>query len=231
MKTRLKATLLAALAVGLLVPAVAGAAMIGVYRNGLDTLAQRSQLIKLSGEDCARGGIPGGLRIVVGKRTDACALRTPVVGRDLEIVAEQRLLSGTPKKLQHKAFIGVELRAGDDAKYQLRVFPRQRKVQLLKVTPDRTRYLAIAKGAQAVGGVNELNAVRLRATNVTEGPEKGQTTLIGLIGNEAAVEATDRAGGELKGRSSAVVVGVPGNNGNGVVAKVERIIVRVPSPF
>lgn len=231
MKTRTKATFLAVLAVGLLVPTLAGAAMIGIYRNGLDTLAQRSQLIKLSGSECARSGIPGGLRIIVGKRTDACALRTPVVGRDLEIVTEQRLLSGTPKKLQHKAFLGVELRAGGDGKYQLRVFPRQRKVQLLKVTPDRTRYVAIAKGVETVGGINKMNSIRLRATNVTEGPDKGQTTLIGLIGNEAVVEATDRAGGELKGRASAVVVGVAGNNGNGVVAKVERIVIRVPSPF
>lgn len=231
MKMRLKATFLAALAVGLLVPALAGAALIGIYRNGLDSLAQRSQLIKISGDDCGRRGVPGGLRIAVGKRTDACALRTPVVGRDLEIVTEQRLLSGTPKKLQHKAFLGVELRAGDSGRYQLRVFPRQRKVQLLKVTPERTRYLAIAKGVEAVGGVNKLNSIRLRATNVTEGPDKGQTTLIGLLGNEAVVEATDRAGGELKGRFSAVVVGVPGNNGNGVVGKVERVVIRVPSPF
>lgn len=225
------ATLGVAAVAVLLAASAASAAMIGIYRNGLDTLSQRSQLVKLTGRNCARGGVEGGLRILVGKRTDACALRTPVVGRDLEIVTEQRLLAGTPRKLSHKAYLGALLRAGGGARYELRVFPRQRKVQLLKVTPERTRYLAIAKGVEGVQGVNELNAVRLRATNVTSGEEKGQTRLAGLLGNELVVEATDRAGGELKGRAAALLVGATVNNARGVVAKVERVVVRVPSPF
>jgi len=229
--TRFKVTLLAALAVGLLACSSASAAMVGIYRNNLETLSQRSQLVKLTGRNCARGGVEGGLRILVGKRTDACALRTPVVGRDLEIATEQRLLGGTPKKLSHKAYLGAVLRSGGGARYELRVFPRQRKVQLLKITPERTKYLAIAKGVKGVLGVGQMNAVRLRATNVREGEEKGQTKLAGLLGSELVVEATDRAGGELKGRAAAVAVGALGNNSKGVVAKVERIIVRVPSPF
>jgi hypothetical protein len=231
MKTRFAATLLAALVVGLLACSTAAAAMIGIYRNDLETLSQRSQLVKLSGRACGRGGVEGGLRVLIGKRTDACALRTPVVGRDLEIATEQRLLSGTPKSLQRKAYLGVELRAGGGAKYQLRVFPRQRKVQLLKVTGERTRYLAIAKNVDAVEGVNELNAVRLRATNVISGPEKGKAELVGLLGRGKVVEASDPAAGELEGRSSAVVVGATANNANGVVAKIESIVVRIPSPF
>lgn len=231
MKMRTTATLLAALAVGLLACATASAAMIGIYRNGLETLSQRSQLVKLSGRNCARGGVEGGMRILVGKKTGACALRTPVEGRDLEIATEQRLLAGTPKALQHKAYLGVELRAGGGAKYQLRVFPKQRKVQLLKVTPERTRYLAIEKNVEAVTGVNRMNAVRLRATNYTSGPEKGKTQLLALLGNTPVAEHLDPAGGELKGRSSAVIVGGTANDSNGVVAKVENVIVRIPSPY
>lgn len=231
MKLRTKAVLLTAFAVSLLACSSASAAVIGIYRNNLETLDQRSDLIKISGQACARGGVEGGLRILVGKRTEACALRTPVVGRDLEIVADERLLAGTPKKLQHKAYVGVELRAGGGAKYQYRVFPRQRKVQLLKVTPERTRYLGVEKDVSFVKGVNELNTVRLRATNITSGPEKGRTQLIGLLGNNKILEAVDPAGGELEGRASAVVVGGLAKNATGVVAKIEKIILRVPSPF
>ena len=97
--------------------------------------AQRAQLIKLAGASCTRGGSDGALRIAVGKATDACSYRTPVLGRDLEIAATERLLSGTPTALQRKAYLGLELRAGAGAKYQLLVFPLQRKVQLVKVTP------------------------------------------------------------------------------------------------
>jgi hypothetical protein len=231
MKTRTKAILLAALAISLFACSSASAAVIGIYRNNLETLAQRSQLVKISGQACARGGVEGGLRVLVGKQTEACAFRTPVVGRDLEIVSEQRLLSGTPKNLQQKAYLGVELRAGGGAKYQYRVFPRQRKVQLLKLTPERTKYLAIEKQVEFVKGVNQLNALRLRATNVTSGAEKGQTKLVGLLGNNPVLEATDPAGGELQGRASAVVIGATARNAKGVTALVEKIVLRVPSPF
>lgn len=233
MTTRHRAIAVAALALSLVflaLPALAGAQMIGIYRNGLESLAQRGQLIKLSGRNCARAGAEGVLRITVGKQTEACALRTPVVGRDLEIVATERLLSGTPKALQRKAYLGLELRAGGGARYELRVFPLQRKVQLIKVTAERTKFLAIVKNETAVKGANMANALRLRATNVTEGPEKGQVVLRAFLGSKRVAEATDTAGGELQGRASAVTVGAP-NNAEGLIASIDDVVVRVPSPF
>ncbi|HEU4462641.1 MAG TPA: hypothetical protein VFR75_08610, partial [Solirubrobacterales bacterium] len=91
MKGRFSAAFLAALAVGMLACAVAGAAMIGIYRNSMETLAQRSQLVKLSGANCARAGANGAMRITLGKKTASCSFRTPVLGRDLEIAATERL--------------------------------------------------------------------------------------------------------------------------------------------
>src|SRR5215203_3274699 len=167
MRLRFPAALAAALLAGLLVCAGAGAAMIGIYRNSLDTLSQRSQLIKLSSRNCARAGTDGAMRITLGEKTASCSFRTPVLGRDLEIAATERLLSGTPTELQRKAFLGVELRAGAGAKYQLLVFPRQRKAQLIKVSAGGARYLAIAKNEAAIKGINEANVLRLRATNVS----------------------------------------------------------------
>jgi hypothetical protein len=230
MKGRFSAAFLAALAVGALSCAVAGAAMIGIYRNSMETLAQRSQLVKLSGANCARAGASGAMRITLGKKTAACSFRTPVLGRDLEIAATERLLSGTPENLQRKAFLGLELRAGDGAKYQLLVFPRQKKAQLVKVTGEGSKYLAIAKNEKAVMGVNEANVLRLRAVNVASGPEKGQAQLFAYVGDKLVGEATDAGAGELTGRNSAVIVGTI-KNGNGVVASVDDVVVRVPSPF
>ena len=230
MKGRFSAAFLAALAVGLLACAVAGAAMIGIYRNSMETLAQRSQLVKLSGANCARAGASGAMRITLGKKTAACSFRTPVLGRDLEIAATERLLSGTPENLQRKAFLGVELRAGAGAKYQLLVFPRQKKAQLVKVTAEGSKYLAIAKNEKAVMGVNEANVLRLRAVNITSGPEKGQAQLFAYLGSKLVGEATDAGAGELTGRNSAVIVGTI-KNGNSIVASVDDVVVRVPSPF
>src|SRR5690348_11753679 len=183
MKGRFPAVLLAVLATGLLASALAGATMIGVYRNGMESLAQRKQLVKLSGANCARAGANGAMRVTLGKKTAACSFRTPVLGRDLEIAATERLLSGTPENLQRKAFLGLELRAGAGSKYQLLVFPLQKKAQLVKVTGGGTKYLAIAKNQKAVMGINEANVLRLRATNITSGAEKGQAQLFAYIGN------------------------------------------------
>jgi hypothetical protein len=230
MKLRVPSAFLAALAASLLVCAVAGAAMIGIYRNGMESLAQRSQLVKLSGKSCARAGAGGAMRITIGKATSSCSYRTPVLGRDLEIAATERLLSGTPTALQRKAYLGLMLRAGGGAKYALLVFPRQKKAQLIKVTSEGTKYLAIAKNEKAVVGVNEANKLRLRAVNVTSGPEKGQARLFAYVGNKLVGEASDAGAGDLTGRASAVVVGTI-KNGNGIVASVDDVVVRVPSPF
>ena len=170
MKTRFGAISAAACIASLLVVASAGAAMVGIYRNGMETTAQRAQLVKLAGASCARGGSDGALRVTVGKRTDACSFRTPVLGRDLEIAATERLLSGTPKRRCRKAYLALELRAGGGAKYQLLVFPLQRKVQLVKVTDAGTEFLAIEKDVKNVMGVNKANALRLRAVNAAAGP-------------------------------------------------------------
>src|SRR5215470_2351975 len=121
MKRSFAATFLTALVVGLLACALAGASMIGIYRNSMASLAQRKQMVKLSGRSCDRAGVGGAMRVVIGKKTSACSYRTPVLGRDLEIAATERLLSGTPTSLQRKAFLGLELRAGGGAKYALLV--------------------------------------------------------------------------------------------------------------
>lgn len=230
MRLRFPAALLAALAVGLLACALAGASMIGIYRNGMASLSQRSQLVKLSGHSCARAGVAGAMRITIGKATGSCSYRTPVLGRDLEVAATERLLSSTPTNLQRKAFLGLVLRAGGGARYELLVFPRQRKAQLVKVTKDGSKYLAIAKNSKAVLGVDEANKLRLRALNITSGPEKGQAQLFAYVGGTLVGEATDAGAGELSGRASGVTVGTV-KNGNGIVASVDDVVVRVPSPF
>jgi hypothetical protein len=230
MRTRIQAVSLLAGAAALLVSASAGAAMIGIYRNGMETTAQRAQLVKLAGGSCTRGGAGGALRIAVGKATDSCSYRTPVLGRDLEISATERLLSGTSPALQHKAYLGLQLRAGAGAKYQLLAFPLQQKVQLVKVTAAGTEFLAIEKEVEGLAGLNKANSLRLRALNVTSGPERGSANLSAYVGGKLVAEASDAAAGELTGAASGVSVGAS-KNANGVVASVDDVVVRVPSPY
>jgi len=230
MKTRSIAASFTVVLAALALAAVAGAAMIGIYRNGMETTAQRAQLIKLAGANCARGGSEGALRIAIGKGTDACSYRTPVLGRNLEISATERLLSGTPTALQRKAYLGLELRAGGGAKYQLLAFPLQRKVQLVRATATGTEYLAIAKNVKELMGINKANALRLRAVNVGAGAERGLANLSGYVGGTLVVEATDERAGELTGQASAVAIGAI-KGANGVVGSIDDVVVRVPVDF
>jgi len=230
MKLRSSATFLAVLGLLLLVAASAGAAMVGIYRNDMSSTARRAELLKLSGGSCTRGGSAETMRVTLGKRTTECSYRTPVLGRDLEIAATERLLSATPPAAQQKAYLGLELRAGGGAKYQMLVFPLQRKVQLIKIVGGGAEYLAIDREEKAVLGLNKANALRLRAVNVTSGPERGQSHLFAYLGGTLVAEATDATASELSGRASAVTIGAT-KDGNGVVGSVDDVVIRVPSPF
>ncbi len=227
---RIAAVAIAALA-ALVLAASAGAALIGVYRNGMESEAQRAQIVKLAGERCGRGGSDHAVRIVVGKGTKECTYRTPVLGRDLEVAAIGRLLSNTPQPVQRKAFLAVDLRTGGaGAGYQLAVFPLQGKAQLRKVLSDgRIEYLHIEKGIRTKA-LNRANELRLRAFNMTSGPEKGSCHILAYVGAQLVADVTDAAAGELEGRASGFSLGAVGN-AKGASGSFDDVVVRVPSPF
>ncbi len=227
-----KAAVLAVLAGALGATTAAMAAPVGVYQNAMGNDAQREQLKKLNGESCSRGGSEDALRITLGKRTSECSYRTPVIGRDLEIAATARLLSGTPKALRKKAFVAVDLRAGEQgAHYQLAVYPLQRKAQLRRTLPDGSiRYLEIAKGVDAIKGINEPNELRLRAFNVTSGPDKGSCHLLAFVGRELVADVTEDGAGELQGRASSISLGAA-KSAKGLIGSFDDVVVRVPNPF
>lgn len=233
MRLRLTATTLAALAATLVLAASAGAAtLVGLYRNTMETEAQRKQAVKLLGERCGAGGSQTAFRIFVGKATKRCAYRTPVVGRDLEIAAVGRLLAQTPKPVQHKAYLALDLRAGDDGSgYELAVFPLQRKAQLLKVHGDGSvEYLHVEHGIEGVEGTERAIQLRLRAFNVTSGAEKGDCKVLAWVGKTLVGEVTDSASGELQGRASGFSLGAVGN-AKGAVGSFDDVVVRAPSPY
>lgn len=231
MRSRLTAAGIAVLATASILVVSASAAVIGIYRNNMESNGLRGQIVKLSGERCGRGGSNHAFRITVGKGTKECSYRTPVVGRDLEVGAIGRLLEGTPKPVQQKAFLAVNLRAGSaGARYQLAVFPLQHKAQLRRITSDgQIEYLRIARGLKT-NGLNRANELRLRAFNLTGGPEKGSCRILAFVGAQLVADITDPAAGELQGRSSGFSLGAIGN-AKGALGSFDDVVVRVPSPY
>lgn len=232
MAARTATALAVASAAVALLASSAGAALIGLYRNDMESDGKRGQIGKLSGERCGRGGSKHAFRVTIGKATSECAYRTPVVGRDLEIAATERLFSVTPKAVKRKAYLALNLRTGEQgAGYQLAVFPLQRKAQLRKVSSDgQVQYLHVERALTSVRGTDEPNELRLRAFNVTSGPDKGKCRVVAFVGGRQVADVIDPAAGELQGRGSGFSVGAVGN-AKGLMGSVDDVVVRVPSPF
>ena len=231
MRARITAALFAVILAALLIASGATASLVGIYRNGMQTSADRAQMVKLTGRNCTRAGVKQELVITIGKHTSQCAFRTPVVGRELEVSASEDLLSSTPKALQRQVYLGLILRTGGGGGYQLAVYPGQRKVQLRKNLPGgKVKYLAITRDQSSVAGINRPNALSLQAIDISSGPERGQCRLFAFAGGKQVAEATDSSAGELQGVASGVAFG-SGGNATGASASVDNVVVRVPSPF
>jgi hypothetical protein len=229
MKAKLIIAAVLASAFGLFAAGAASGAFVAIYRNAMETTAQRSEITKLGGKGCTRGGGQTSLKVTVGKLTEECAYKTPVVGSDLEIAVTGRILTGTPTAVAAKAFLGLQLRAGGGGKLELRVFPGQKKVQLAKITEAGIHYLAIKKNVIAVNEPTMANVLRLRVVGAS-GEEAGTCKIGGYLGGEQVIEASDEECGELSGEATAVSAGAP-NNGSGLIAGFEAIVVRTPVRF
>jgi hypothetical protein len=229
MKTKLILATVLASALGLLAVGSASGAFVAIYRNALETTAQRSEILKVGGQSCARGGGQTSLKITVGKLTEECVYRTPVIGSDLEIAATGRIVSGTPAAVAKKAFLGMQLRVGGGGKLELRVFPAQKKVQIARITEEGIHYLAIKKNVKAVQPPEKANVLRLRVISGAK-EEAGTCKIGGFLGGEQVIEATDETCGEMTGEMTALAAGAP-NNGSGLIAGFEAIVVRTPVRF
>jgi len=230
MRARAAAALACLLGV-LALAGTAGAGVIGVYRNNMESAGLQAQIVKFAGERCKSGGSAHAFRIFVGKATKECAYRTPVIGRDLEIAATGRLLQGTPKPVQRRAFLALNLRVGSaGARYQLVLFPLQRKAQLRRYTGEgQVKYVRVARSIHTQG-INRANIMRLRAFNVTAGPEKGTCRVQAWVGKQLVADFSDPAAGELQGRTAGFSLGAVGN-AKGTLGSFDDIVVRVPSPY
>ena len=228
MKAKLAIATVSVLVVGLLVTGAASGAFVAIYRNALETTAQRSEVLKLSGKACSRGGGKTTLNITVGKLTEECAYKTPVVGQDLEIAATGSINPVTPPAVAKKAFLALQLRAGGGGKLELRVFPGQKKAQIARITEEGIKFLAVKKNIVSLQAAKAV-VLRLRAISGA-GELAGTCKIGGYLAGELVVEAEDPACGELKGESTALAAGAT-NNGVGVVAGFAAIVVRTPVRF
>ena len=227
--TILFAAILAALCVAGTASAVKGFA---VYGNDMATAEKRAQIRSVSGRACQRGGSPQALKVEIGKRTRECIYRTPVIGRDVEMIATSRLLSGTPRELRRRVFLSVSVRSGEGlGRYQLVVFPLQRKYQLRKYVPGQeVRYLAVGKRISAIKGTNKANNLRLRAFNLLDTRDKDDCRLLVSVNGDRLAVVIDKRSGSLQGREVSFSIGSR-RSARGSVGSFDNVKVKIPRPF
>jgi hypothetical protein len=83
---------------------------------------------------------------------------------------------------------------------------------------------------KAIMGIDKANKLRLRAFNISSGPEKGDCRILGYVGRQLVADFTDHAAGDLQGRASGFAVGAT-KNAKGAAASFDDVVVRVPNPF
>lgn len=217
-------------ALGILFLAITGVstASIQIYSNALDSVGTRAQMANQAGEECKRGGSKRALRVTLGSGTKACSFRPPVVGRDLDIAVTGRLLGGTPAKLRGRSYLEAGLRAGEGGVLAARVFPVQKKLQLIQFNPDgSTRYLKIVKKEQAIRDVNQANRIYLRAFN--QGKPGVCRVVVRVNGKRLVVEEVDRCA-TVTGRDPVIGAGAT-RGGKGLIASFTKLRIGVPDPF
>lgn len=206
-------------------------AAIALYFNDMSSGGRRAQIVKIFGRNCERGGSSTALRIKVGKATEECAYRTPVIGRDLQIDGTARLLSGTPRRVQRRGFLALSLRAGGGGRYTFAVFPLQQKYQIYKDVPgEETDFLAIGKQISRIGAINKANKMRLQVFNILRTKNPADVRVVAYVNGKRMAVVVDKNSGPVRGRFTGFSVGAPGA-ANGAIASFDDVVVRIPNPF
>ena len=154
-----------------------------------------------------------------------------MLGRDLEIAATERLLSGTPKPLRKKAFLGARPARRRGAHYQLAVYPLQRKAQLRKTSPAARSNTWDRQERRKRQGAQRSQRAAAAGLQRHQRPRKGRLPASSpTSAHELVAEVTDKAAGELQGRASRLAVGAAKNaKGSSPASTTSSSASRTPS--
>lgn len=193
-----------------------------VYENNVSKKKFFKQIDKLQGGGKCKLSWKGekslGLRVNKGNRD--CLFTTPVEGDSKEpdhtIQAVGKVLKKTDKKVRKNIYVGLASRANRKSGYEIRVFPKGRRFQLLK----NGAVLAEGKN-KAINALDKRNQLRL----TTEG-----NTITAKANGKRLAKITDRAAEEVVGRKPALAFGSEARANKDGFGVIDRIKIFVPSP-
>jgi hypothetical protein len=219
---RLRALIATALLVALGAAAAASAGGITVWKTSFKTRAEVREVRALSGpkKKCQKSWKD---KTALGVSTKGgpveCTMSTPVQGDSAQPNHIVRVLAkmnkATDKKVSKTFYLGVVVRADKNAGYELRIFPKQRKYQLLKSGE------VLQQGKDnAVAGGTKKNRLQIEA--------KG-STISGTVNGKAVANFRDDNADQVTGRQTGLSYGNRGRSKKGAgVGFFDQLKVQVP---
>lgn len=218
---RATASLVAAVSVLLALAAGAAAAVV-IYRNGFESTKQMREFVKVAEGTCTRSNARSTMSVRIGRGTLACAYRSPVLGKDIELAATGELSRKTPTRLRRAVAWAVSVRSGERSDYTLTLYPGRRRWMLSRVAGGgQGARTTLAEGRESfIHGTGARNRVALRAF---------EGEVVALVNNRQVARHMDPEADVLGGRQATVSI-FADRVATGAVARFDSVTIRVPDP-
>lgn len=201
----------------------AGSALAGVavYKNAFKSRGDFGAVQKLGGGKCGKSWKDRKqLGFTVKEGNQECMLATPVEGDtkqpDQTIQAVGKVGKNTDEKIRSSVYVGVALRANAKSAYELRVFPKGRRWQLLK------------NGNEVEGG-REKSIKELGADNRLRLSADG-SKIAARVNGAALATFRDDSPEEVSGRKSALSFGNTKSSKKDGLGTFDKVKILVPDP-
>lgn len=211
-----------AAAVAAILAAGASGAVITVFKTSFDSRADYESIKALSGpgKQCKRDWRDeSALGVTVKGGPVECAVSTPVSGDgeqpDQAVRVVAKVNKDTDDKVRESTYVGVIVRASRKESYELRVFPKTRRFQLLKSGE------VLEEGREkSIEGFAAKNRLQIQAA--------GSTVTVKVNG-DALAEFKDKDADQVTGRQTGLSFGIAGKSKKGqAVALFDKLKVQVP---
>lgn len=200
----------------------AGSASAGVlvYKNNFKKASDFRQIEQLKvGKSCDKewkGEKTLGVSLSKGKAN--CEYSTPVQGDKVSpdhlIKAVAKVLKKTNKQHQRSTYVGVVLRTDGVAGYQLKVFPKTRRWEVLRNGSK------LGSGREkAIDGLNKKNKLRLAVNG---------NKVVAKVNGATLVRAKDDKAGNVRGRKTALIFGSNTKSNKAAFGLFDNIRIQVP---
>ena len=213
-------------AVALCAMAAAAFGFVKVYSNSFNSKQQYRQVKTIGGGNkCDREfkDKRGVMEIDLGDGPRACSFKAPVQGiqqkPDHRFDVAARITRDTDSAARNDAYLAAAVRVGGGARYEFRVFPKDKRFQLRR-KPSGAGF-PVGDPSGDVKGIGKLNKMAL----IAEGDR-----IRAIVNGTEVADLVDANGNEVDGTRLEFGLGNVKNTNKNTVGHVDKIKVAVPNP-